>query len=233
MKCPKCGSDHCQFYSTTKGGGFSAEKSCCGYILIGPLGLLCGALDSKQTTEEFWVCHSCGNRFTTYDSEKKEREIQKQKQEATKYKQYTKEIADSKLTEEEVLRIIEEINQKHTQASIERRAYLEQLCLNDNIEIRSIAKKLYSNFIETLLLIACGIGFISLFIAFPIGLLLIIGAIALLLVAGGIDDKNSQKLCGIDPVFKELDDHVKQLQAEKEKYKELKSKINFVNNYHA
>lgn len=32
---------------------------------MGPLGLLCGACGAGSSTEEFWICHNCGNKFST------------------------------------------------------------------------------------------------------------------------------------------------------------------------
>ena len=45
MKCPNCGSENCQFIATTEthGKSFSFSNACCGSILLGPIGILCGA----------------------------------------------------------------------------------------------------------------------------------------------------------------------------------------------
>lgn len=56
--------------------------SCCGFILLGPLGLLCGACDSGVTTHEFWICHDCGNQFSPGQGE---RFLQKEKDAAIEY----------------------------------------------------------------------------------------------------------------------------------------------------
>ncbi len=73
--CPKCKSHNLQivtnteYSSQTKGGGYSAGKGCCGYMLAGPLGLLCGACGSKSQTTvtskstTVWTCLDCGNKF--------------------------------------------------------------------------------------------------------------------------------------------------------------------------
>jgi len=65
VRCPRCGSEHVQYATKTTGGGFSFLDSCCGYILLGPLGLLCGACGSGTNTQEFWICHDCGHKFST------------------------------------------------------------------------------------------------------------------------------------------------------------------------
>lgn len=62
MKCPKCGSENLQFATSTRSGN-STLDSCCGYMLFGPLGLLCGS--NSTETKEFWVCNQCGAKFST------------------------------------------------------------------------------------------------------------------------------------------------------------------------
>lgn len=73
--CPRCKSRNLQivtnteYHSQTSGGGYSAGKGCCGYMALGPLGLLCGACGSKSKTTvtsnstNVWVCRDCGNKF--------------------------------------------------------------------------------------------------------------------------------------------------------------------------
>ncbi len=56
VRCPRCGSTSLQAISDTHGEGVKLWKIC----LCGFLGL-CGA--GKTTTEHFWVCNNCGNRF--------------------------------------------------------------------------------------------------------------------------------------------------------------------------
>ena len=67
MRCPKCGSEQVQLITetTTEGKDFSGEKGCCGYLVFGPLGLLCGACgEGKQTrSTSYWVCHACGRKW--------------------------------------------------------------------------------------------------------------------------------------------------------------------------
>lgn len=64
IKCPKCGSDSITLVSNTQKKGFSSGNACCGYFLLGPIGVLCGSLGSNKTsTTEYWVCGGCGNKF--------------------------------------------------------------------------------------------------------------------------------------------------------------------------
>lgn len=68
MKCPSCGSEYCHIIeeteTTTK--GFGLFKGCCGYIVFGPLGWLCGLCGmgkGRTTRKAFWVCNNCGRKF--------------------------------------------------------------------------------------------------------------------------------------------------------------------------
>ncbi|MGN0384564.1 MAG: zinc ribbon domain-containing protein [Lachnospiraceae bacterium] len=56
IKCPKCKSSNLQAISDTHGKGASFWKLCC----CGFLGL-CGT--GKTTTDHYWVCQDCGNKF--------------------------------------------------------------------------------------------------------------------------------------------------------------------------
>lgn len=65
--CPKCGAYNCQTVTDTytKGKDYGAGKGCCGYIIFGPIGLLCGLCGSGKTTttKHFWVCPNCNHKF--------------------------------------------------------------------------------------------------------------------------------------------------------------------------
>lgn len=67
LTCPRCGGTNCMpvVESSTTGKDFSVGKGCCGYALLGPFGLLCGACgDGKQSTSTtYWMCTKCGNKF--------------------------------------------------------------------------------------------------------------------------------------------------------------------------
>ncbi len=67
MQCPKCNDDNCQLINevSTSGKDFGAGKSCCGMILLGPIGLLCGfcGKGKQLNTNNYWVCNSCGNKW--------------------------------------------------------------------------------------------------------------------------------------------------------------------------
>lgn len=67
MQCPRCGNMNLQVSTETvsKGKDFSFGKGCCGAIILGPIGVLCGACGKgkqvKSTT--YWLCPNCGNKF--------------------------------------------------------------------------------------------------------------------------------------------------------------------------
>lgn len=67
LRCPICGGTNCTpiVETSTSGKDFSAGKGCCGFALLGPIGILCGACGKgKQTTSTaYWMCLNCGNKF--------------------------------------------------------------------------------------------------------------------------------------------------------------------------
>ena len=67
LKCPYCGSTNLTpvMESSTSGKDFDAGSACCGTLLLGPIGLLCGTCgEGKQfTSESYWMCGSCGKKF--------------------------------------------------------------------------------------------------------------------------------------------------------------------------
>ncbi len=67
MKCPKCGNENCSVINETQTSGkdFSVGKGCLGALLLGPLGILCGACGKGKQTKNtnYWVCNSCGHKW--------------------------------------------------------------------------------------------------------------------------------------------------------------------------
>lgn len=68
MRCPKCGSENISSivntHSHTK--GFDGSDACCGYLLFGWPGVLCGLCDTGDTTTTTHttnICNECGKRF--------------------------------------------------------------------------------------------------------------------------------------------------------------------------
>jgi len=56
VRCPKCGSSSVTAFKK----GFSGGKSCLGYLLLGPLGFLCGTCGGNKI---FSVCMKCGHKW--------------------------------------------------------------------------------------------------------------------------------------------------------------------------
>lgn len=68
VKCPYCGNEACQpVVKTNVSGGYSGVGGCCGFIFLGPLGLLCGSHEVKSSNETWWNCLKCGKEFITTD----------------------------------------------------------------------------------------------------------------------------------------------------------------------
>ena len=80
--CPKCGNAYMRMQvqknvHTSTSDGYSASDGCCGYILFGPLGLLCGVGGNQktnvtETSSKLWACDNCGNTFRDRDEIKEE-----------------------------------------------------------------------------------------------------------------------------------------------------------------
>ncbi len=74
--CPHCGAaltDCAPVVKTTitsSGGGYGFFSGCCGVILLGPLGLLCGLRKQNITSsaQTWWVCRKCGKEFIEKDA---------------------------------------------------------------------------------------------------------------------------------------------------------------------
>lgn len=63
-RCPKCGSTNIQGIAQTDIKGFGAGKGCCGAILLGPFGFLCGLCGmGKGKTKAIRMCVNCGKTF--------------------------------------------------------------------------------------------------------------------------------------------------------------------------
>ena len=68
-RCPRCQSTILTIITdtnTTSGKGYGCIKACIGTVILGPFGLLCGLCGkkkSKTTSEAFFMCMDCGNKF--------------------------------------------------------------------------------------------------------------------------------------------------------------------------
>lgn len=72
MICPKCESENCNFVSQSHTTNGSFCDGCCGFLFLGPVGILCGLCGHDTETKEFWVCNDCGCKFQKGLTKKKE-----------------------------------------------------------------------------------------------------------------------------------------------------------------
>ena len=89
MKCPKCGSEKTHYVANTKSTGPSFVDGCCGWILLGPVGLLCSFCGMGSETEEYWICDNCGSKFQAGEYESK---LQGKEQEVQRLKRNIKDL---------------------------------------------------------------------------------------------------------------------------------------------
>lgn len=73
--------------------------ACCGLIALGPLGLLCGACGSGTTTDEFWICQDCGNKFSNKEAKEAQKQEELNKQAAKEQYIESKKSSDAALSE--------------------------------------------------------------------------------------------------------------------------------------
>lgn len=69
MICPKCGGKNCTIISETNSQGYDFLNGCCCYMILGPLGLLCGACGMGSSSTNYWICNDCGNKFQLNDKQ--------------------------------------------------------------------------------------------------------------------------------------------------------------------
>lgn len=62
VSCPNCGSKQIQFITVTEGSDYDAGNGCCGLLLFGPIGLICGLVNNKKT-KTTRKCMNCGKEF--------------------------------------------------------------------------------------------------------------------------------------------------------------------------
>ncbi len=67
MRCPKCGSENCFIINEVKESGhdYYGGRGCLGYLIFGPVGLLCGLCGKGRETKNvnYWVCNTCGKKW--------------------------------------------------------------------------------------------------------------------------------------------------------------------------
>lgn len=77
IKCPKCGAVGCmpQYKQNVSGGGYGCCSGGLGALVLGPLGLLCGACgrSTKTTNTLVWICPKCGHEFRVQSKQEAKR----------------------------------------------------------------------------------------------------------------------------------------------------------------
>lgn len=67
IHCPSCNGTNCNtvLETETHSSPFGFGDACCGYILLGPIGLLCGlcGASSETHTDTYYKCNDCGKKF--------------------------------------------------------------------------------------------------------------------------------------------------------------------------
>lgn len=81
VHCPRCKSKKIQaLLKSDVKGGYRVGRGCLGWLLFGPLGLLCGAIGKKSKVtvinETMFVCTECGFGFSHIEDMIEERERQ-------------------------------------------------------------------------------------------------------------------------------------------------------------
>lgn len=96
LKCPHCGSTHLQFTTKVKTQGVSVGDACCGYVCLGPAGLLCGLCGAGSTeSKDYWVCCDCGTKFTTEEAKDAvEKKLQEEQDLAKKQREKEAQLAN-------------------------------------------------------------------------------------------------------------------------------------------
>lgn len=208
LKCPKCGSDNIQFVHETEKRGFKVGDSCCGYILLGPLGLLCGACGmNKESSTEFWVCNRCGAKFNEEDNNGRKFDIKRNVQLLLTAPDDTIENVDT---------IINNLNDD-LKAMDENKKSIEKILsdLEEDEKQKNPAYRRHSNvslaielffvlFIGGILLVA-----LSMEKGFILGLIVTaVYEVVIMCIAGFIEENKEAKICSADFIgrIKELND---------------------------
>lgn len=237
MKCPKCGSERIQFGTNTSGGGFSFSDACCGSIILGPLGVLCGACGSGTETEEFWICQDCGHKFSTatgqYHQEKEaeaEKDAQKKEQQYQKYKAQLEYSAKKYNSVDEIRRARWEAHTLYTNEKNTYKQYLSQLKKSPDFRTRRLARKAGTR--KILRLIICCLS-IPVFVSVDPYLALIIFGFGILcgIIANKQKEAAESKLCNMYQAFSERFYALEKAEAENSRLSRLLEQAEYVEEY--
>ncbi len=228
MKCPKCNSEDIHFVKNTSGKDFSFGNACCGSIVLGPFGWLCGACGSGKKTEEFWICKNCGHKFKNWEGQLNQGiENLAEKIDANNYEK-NRQIRDDALQKygsvEKIKKLahesdnrLEDLTKKHEEL---KKSTMDEVASHSSDEIKRLQKKSEPSCLGIILFLAlAGIGIIRLLangFGDPVVWITLGGALAWFVITAFItskaDDKIKEKLEQESEHYKELSE-----QLEKEK----------------
>lgn len=235
MKCPYCGSENIQYCTKTSGGGFSFFDSCCGYILLGPLGLLCGACGSGTSTKEFWICQNCGRKFSNTKAKiTEETKIKNERKAEEKYRSYRHDLKLQGIDEERYSEILKEHKtalQSKKEAEENYNRVLTELTQSVDTITQKHAKNVSSKNFFTIVFLEIIVGLIlSSFIA-PLGIAMIAVGVILWIVRSKKEQKSKNVLKTYRPEFLEAEKMLEQAKAEEKELSEKAMKIEYIKNY--
>lgn len=247
MKCPNCGSERIQYSTHTKGGGFSFFDSCCGFLIFGPLGLLCGSCGSGVTTDEFWICQDCGKKFDTKEAKKAQDAYnQLQTQKENERLQY---LENKKLESESIAQYgsIDEIDIRYRQEKrifeekkrcydIARETYIESCDEQSKKKIQTVDN--VSDKIANIILIPAIATIVLLFIFMPLAIVTGIASIILFITMVILSLKKDKYQLELEEKFLQNDPEAKILKSQMDAaeksfsyWNELKQKIDACRRY--
>lgn len=255
MKCPKCGSNNVQFSTYTKTSSFSFLDACCGTILMGPLGLLCGLCGIGSKTKESWICLNCGHTFSYQtglkNTQQEQQRVEDEKRKATLYAQYKEELNNLLASEGDYAQIrkkLQDAIQKEDEIKQQHERILGTLETSRDGNARNAAKKLKSGPLlwigsfGALAFVGGGIlavvGFL-LWLIFHIGFIGKLGVWALaigfivLMITASIENKHKEELKEVSSDYQDMLGQEKKAQMERERYEDLVMKIDFIESYEA
>lgn len=244
MKCPQCGSEHVQFATHTKSKSFSFLDSCCGYVMLGPLGILCGLCGASSSTKEFWICLDCGHKFST---EKGRENLENLRRRQLTYQQYKAELDSLYPTEGDYAQIRQKFQDANAQVDLvkeQKKQLLQQLLLHPNPEVRRSSKILletvFANVASCLLLggiVLTVIGFLGSFATsdflFKLGLGILAAGIVAITIFTVRNNSNDKKLRQLSDEYNSICEAEIAAKIEKDRYEELTKRISFIESYEA
>lgn len=220
MRCPNCGSENTQFVTNTTQSGPSFSKGCCGWLIFGPMGILCSFCGRGSYTEEYWICNSCGKKFQAGDYESELRDktnrVERLKQDIASLEE------ELKNKPENLPQLMNDAKADYDRA-VKTRDDFKQEFINSSSALKTAHMIYRIAAVVAVIIVACGI-IMSLSMLGGGGLAIILLSIVIgIAMFGGIETIFDKKKQNVDA---EKAEQLKALEeecnAKKAKYKELK-----------